>query len=113
MFRVQLCTKDNAGLYKTIRDVHRDVQNDSTVYWICDSYARLENPAACSQLEAFQLVPSPDLSLGRQFHQVCIAEALWKGRVRTCHLHTVSPAKPHMCNQRCVKPQVLSFQGGI
>lgn len=100
MLRVQLCTKDDAGLYKTIRDIRMDVRHKGTIFWICESYARLENPSACSQLHAFQLVPSPDLTPSLQFHQIHIEPSMLIDRVRTCHVLTVPPPSLRLVSVR-------------
>lgn len=92
---MQLCTKGIGGKYKTIRDVRMEVQNNATVFWVCESYVRLEDPTACSQLQPFQFVQSQDRKLDRQFHQVDIsrssdaAASVVLSRVRHTELHAI------------------------
>lgn len=106
--RVQLCTKGIGDQYKSIVDPRTEVPNNgANVFWLCESYARLENPAACSLLQPFQIVPSQDRTMDRLFHQVEIAPSRLQQPpvrytelfVQFCHLKHVSlriDAKNHL-----------------
>jgi hypothetical protein len=69
---LQLCTRGPVGQFISILDT-RQAYNVH-VFWITESFARLEQSASCSQLQPFRIVPGPE----RYFHQIGLPQRQWQ-----------------------------------